>query len=67
MRACICAFAVRVDRGSCMYICSRDAGLEVDVEREGFGGDFRMPGLVGGTVVQYLASRGASSCTLSAA
>ena len=50
MRACICALAVRADRGSCMYIHTRDAGLEVEVEGEGLG-DFRMPGLVDGTVV----------------
>ena len=31
-------------------IYTRDAGLEVEVEGEGLG-DFRMPGLVGGTVV----------------
>ena len=31
-------------------IYTRDAGLEVEVEGEGLG-DFRMPGLVDGTVV----------------
>lgn len=33
-----------------MYIYTRDAGLEVELEGEGVG-DFRMPGLVRGTVV----------------